>query len=124
MIQFSQSFVRWQNMLTPESTNQLLADLRPDVVLSGHDHNGCMSTHLYSLNASVGLRFAQSGLMSVEDHATYAEILDDYPSWTGAIQTDRLTSKHPGMKHAWEITMRSSMAEFGGDLGLFEVQVE
>ncbi|KAG0217239.1 hypothetical protein BGX33_011117 [Mortierella sp. NVP41] len=87
-----------QTMLTPNTTQWILSNLRPDFVLNGHDHYGCDVIH--TLN-------------------------HDQDTWTAsATDLSTITTTEQQQQHkVREVTQRSMMAEFGGYSGLFEIKV-
>ncbi|KAG0345334.1 hypothetical protein BG004_003791 [Podila humilis] len=96
-------------MLTPNTTNWILDNLRPDFVLNGHDHEGCDTLHV-------------STSLSTSDSASDSNTSP--LSWTAySTATFSTASIDKNTKVVREITQRSMMAEFGGYSGLFEIRV-
>ncbi|KAF9904151.1 hypothetical protein EC991_002986 [Linnemannia zychae] len=98
-----------QTMLTPNTTQWILNNLRPDFVLNGHDHYGCDVTHILAHDQETWTAFATTDLSSPtslqEEEGQVKQ------------QQDKETSKK-----VREVTQRSMMAEFGGYSGLFEIK--
>jgi hypothetical protein len=93
-------YVVWQNMISESRSLELVASLGPTFVFSGHDHEGCWTT--YDIQRKTFTR----GLMN-QDH-----FVD-----RGGQVSGKLLSKN----FVQHITVRSVMAEYGGFIGLFEI---
>ena len=89
----------WQHMLSEENSTRLLWTLKPAVIFSGHDHEGCWSTYTPRTGERTsGLRVGNKNYQRERD-----------VMWS---RQNHLST--------YDITVRSVMAEFGGYLGLFE----
>lgn len=101
----------------------ILAGLQPRFVFSGHDHEGCYTAHEYSGSDGDSFR-TFSGLTengwrfhaptTARQHAFTMKAV----AATGI--TNKLEPRRPIITN--DITVRSTMAEFGGNLGMFEVR--
>ncbi|KAK3831016.1 MAG: hypothetical protein J3R72DRAFT_455334 [Linnemannia gamsii] len=108
-----------QTMLTPNTTQWILNNLRPDFVLNGHDHYGCDVTHVLAHGQESWTAFATTDLTSA------SSTISSQPQEEQVVQPkeeeDLQQQKQPTRK-VREVTQRSMMAEFNGYSGLFEIK--
>ncbi|KAF9908536.1 hypothetical protein BX616_000105 [Lobosporangium transversale] len=96
-----------QTMLTPNTTNWILNNIKPDFVLNGHDHFGCDVTH-------VRQKMQLEQEQREQQHGDF--------EWK-AFTTSSLPKSKSEQVRVREITQRSLMAEYGGYSGLFEAKI-
>ncbi|KAF9132895.1 hypothetical protein BGW39_011081 [Mortierella sp. 14UC] len=101
-----------QTMLTPNTTQWILNNLRPDFVLNGHDHYGCDVTHILAHNQ---VTWTASATINPSLYTTSS------PSPQEEDQKAQHQDEQRPRK-VREVTQRSMMAEFGGYSGLFEIK--
>ncbi|KAJ1655347.1 hypothetical protein IWQ61_004884 [Dispira simplex] len=122
-----------QNMLPEWVSKYILYCLRPTVIITGHDHEGCRVQHTvitqeayHSYNPQLEAwchspwQQLESGITAI-DHLLQLSIVNNPPS-AQPLNT-------VGVKRIWEIshytvpeiTMRSIMGDYGGNAGLFEI---
>ncbi|CAG8530248.1 1925_t:CDS:2 [Paraglomus occultum] len=94
-----------QNHFTSNATDFILTKLRPRFIFAGHDHRGCDVT--YDVTWS---KEEDKGEPTVKAYRTR----DYRKSERDDDQGDSLSAR--------EVTLRSVMAEFGGNAGLFEIR--
>ena len=99
-----------QNMLSENTSARILEALRPRLVFTGHDHVGCFTTHEYAYDDGSYRTF---GGLSGDGQKFYCH-----------------GSKHPFVREAHgsedifanEFTVRATMAEYSGNLGILEIR--
>ncbi|KAJ1721410.1 hypothetical protein LPJ53_004072 [Coemansia erecta] len=125
-------FIAYQDYLSPATSAFLLHCLRPTVILNGHDHNGCLATHLVRNTTHLPVHLGDSGryLQSSGDLCSMTlEELDMHSSEVEAFaESTVLTSGSSNITtadHLWstiEITARSTMGAYGGVTGIFDIK--
>ncbi|KAG0283757.1 hypothetical protein BGZ98_006195, partial [Dissophora globulifera] len=103
-----------QTMLTPDTTQWILNNLRPDFVLNGHDHYGCDVTHIRAQDHTSWTAYPSSSSSSSSTSTS---------SSSSSSASSSSSSHQEGILSVREVTQRSMMAEYGGYSGLFEVRV-
>ncbi|KAI1295702.1 hypothetical protein EDD11_007852 [Mortierella claussenii] len=110
-----------QTMLTPNTTNWILDNIKPDFVLNGHDHHGCDVIHVLEKEGS----FSSTPVAATSVNNNDGDAKGSMAAWKAYAAS---STQHPPSlekKHTIrEITQRSMMAEFGGYSGLFEARIQ
>jgi len=76
--------IRWQNMMSPETTQRILEDVQPIFVFNGHDHDGCIYRHNdrtveFTVRSVMGDFGGYAGLFEIQPHRiAEKEIIYEY----------------------------------------------
>ncbi|KAI7830975.1 hypothetical protein BX661DRAFT_223752 [Kickxella alabastrina] len=108
-------FVAYQDYLSPVTSAYLLHCLKPTIVFNGHDHNGCLATHV---GPNIDRGFCS---LTLDELDAYSSKIEDFAQST--ISTTG-SSNMTGAS-AWtaiEITVRSAMGAYNGVTGIFDIQ--
>lgn len=98
MIRMNSGRVLKQNYLSVETTKMLIKTLKPKWVISGHAHDGCLLEHKIVNRETMEIAHRN---LTISEANEVAKSLND---------------------RVIEITCRSAMGEFGGNVELFEIK--
>ena len=78
----SSGFVDKQNHLSAFSTRYLLDDVQPDIVLTGHDHHGCIYNHTNKHEKSIMEYTIRSIMGDFSGTGALLEIYNNNGTWS------------------------------------------
>ncbi|CAG8556449.1 10792_t:CDS:2 [Ambispora gerdemannii] len=108
MISYDQfNFIKEQNHLSPNASKFILTRLKPHFIFAGHDHEGCDVTHV----------------ARVINKETNDHWIESYRTENFEPNKNEILSGDGGREFiVREVTVRSTMGEYGGNAGLFEIR--
>ncbi|KAJ2613476.1 hypothetical protein H4S08_002178 [Coemansia sp. RSA 1365] len=122
--------VHYQDYLSPVTSAYLLHCLTPTLIFNGHDHNGCLSAHSVKHTTVQPVPLGDSGKLlqvsedlcslQLEELDMYQLAIEEFAAATVTSFAEPRIPEH-AISLAVEVTVRSTMGEYSGATGIFDI---